>query len=592
MNLFKEVADIKTADQLNLPTPEVTYHTVASKPTLIQQAMVKELSQRASEVHTGQVDPRRDNMLKITSDGRKLGLDQRVINPTFPDEPGTKVNSCVENILHQWREGDGKRLTQLVFCDISTPKPTPSKRVVKGAGDKLDDPTLHMLESAIPLEPEKPFTIYEDIRQKLIAGGMRPEQVAFIHEAKTDVQKKELFAKVRSGQVRVLIGSTFKMGAGTNVQDKLIALHDLDCPWRPRDLTQRKGRIERRGNDNKNVHVYRYVTEGTFDAYLWQTVENKQKFISQIMTSKSPARTCEDVDEAALSYAEIKALCAGDPRIKERMELDVDVSKLKIMKSAHQSQQFQMEDNLLKYFPEQIAQHQGFIKGLEADMKTLAEHPHPRVVTEKRKPVKAEASSTPPAQAETEGPAATEISQGFAGMVVQGDTFTDKEEAGKALLAAYMAGNIAELVEIGSYRGFTMFTEVRCFQRELVLKGAMTHRTTLGMDPVGALVRIDHTLDKMPERLAAGRTQLENLFDQREAARAEVGKPFPREDELKEKSARLAELDVLLNIDGSHSQGEQAIAKSARPSVLDGLKRPLPPREKAPDIPKRTHQER
>ncbi len=336
------------------------------------------------------------------------------------------------------------------------------------------------------------------------------------------------------------------MGAGTNVQDKLIALHDLDCPWRPRDLTQRKGRIERRGNDNKNVHVYRYVTEGTFDAYLWQTVENKQKFISQIMTNKSPARTCEDVDEAALSYAEIKALCAGDPRIKERMELDVDVSKLKIMKSAHQSQQFQMEDNLLKYFPEQIAQHQGFIKGLEDDMKTLAEHPHPLVVKEKPKPAKveqaetAEDTSVPPAQAETaslEGPASTEVSQGFAGMVVQGETFTDKEEAGKALLSAYMAGNVAEMVEIGSYRGFTMFTEVRNFQRELVLKGTMTHRTTLGMDPIGALVRIDHTLDKMPERLEAVRTQLENLFDQREAAKAEVGKPFPREDELKDLSS-------------------------------------------------------
>ena len=594
MNLFKEVADSKTADQLNLPTPEVTYHTVASKPTLIQQAMVKELSQRASEVHTGQVDPWRDNMLKITSDGRKLGLDQRVINPTFPDEPGTKVNSCVENILHQWREGDGKRLTQLVFCDISTPKPAPSKRAVKGAGDKLDDPTLHMLETAIPLEPEKPFTIYEDIRQKLIAGGMRPEQVAFIHEAKTDVQKKELFAKVRSGQVRVLIGSTLKMGAGTNVQDKLIALHDLDCPWRPRDLTQRKGRIERRGNDNKNVHVYRYVTEGTFDAYLWQTVENKQKFISQIMTSKSPARTCEDVDEAALSYAEIKALCAGDPRIKERMDLDVEVSRLKLMKADHQSKQFQMEDNLLKYFPEQIAQHQGFIKGLEADMKTLAEHPHPLVVKEKTAPAQGETAETAeaaPAVPE-ETAAATEVSQGFAGMVVQGQTLTDKEEAGKALLSANMAGDIAEMVEIGSYRGFTMFTEVRSFQRELVLKGEMTHRTALGMDPVGALVRIDHTLDKMPERLEAVRTQLENLFDQREAAKAEVGKPFPREDELKEKSARLAELDVLLNIDGSHSQGEQAIAKSARPSVLDSLKRPHPPRGKAPDKPKRPQQER
>ena len=597
MNLFKEVADIKTADQLNLPTPEVEYHTVASQPTTIQQAMVKELSQRASEVHTGRVDPRRDNMLKITSDGRKLGLDQRVIDPMLPDEPGTKVNCCVENILQQWRDGDGKRLTQLVFCDISTPKPAPSKRAVKGAGDKLDDPTLHMLESAIPLEPEKPFTIYEDIRQKLIAGGMRPEQVAFIHEAKTDVQKKELFAKVRSGQVRVLMGSTFKMGAGTNVQDKLIALHDLDCPWRPRDLTQRKGRIERRGNDNKKVHVYRYVTEATFDAYLWQTVENKQKFISQIMTSKSPARTCEDVDEAALSYAEIKALCAGDPRIKERMELDVDVSKLKIMKSAHQSQQFQMEDNLLKYFPEQIAQHQGFIKGLEADMNTLAEHPHPLVVKEKPSPAQgeqAEAGTEAPAvQTEAaEGPAAAvETMQGFAGMVVQGQTFTDKEEAGKALLSAYMTADVAELAEIGSYRGFTMFTEVRNFQRELVLKGEMTHRTPLGTDPFGALARIDHTLAKIPERLAAVKVQLENLFDQREAAKAEVGKPFPREDELKEKSARLAELDVLLNIDGGARPLED-IAKSPRPSVLDGLKRPLPPRTKAPDKSKRPQQER
>ena len=597
MNMFKEVADIKTADQLHLPTPKVEYHTIASKPTLIQQAMVKELSERASEVHAGSVDPRTDNMLKITSDGRKLGLDQRVIDPTLPDEPGTKVNACVENILQQWRDGDDKKLTQLVFCDISTPKAAPSKRAAKGAGDKLDNPLLHMLENSIPLEPEKPFTVYEDIRQKLIAGGMPPDQVAFIHEAKTDVQKKELFSKVRSGQVRVLIGSTFKMGAGTNVQDKLIALHDLDCPWRPRDLTQRKGRIERRGNDNEQVHVYRYGTEATFDVYLWQTVENKQKFISQIMTSKSPVRSCEDVDEAALSYAEIKALCAGDPRIKERMELDVDVSKLKIMKSAHQSQQFQMEDNLLKYFPEQIAQHQGFIKGLEEDMKTLAEHPHPLVVKEKPKPAKVEQAETtedtsaPPAQAET---ASTEVSQGFAGMVVQGETFTDKEEAGKALLSAYMAGDIAEMVEIGSYRGFTMFTEVRSFQRELVLKGEMTHRTALGMDPVGALVRIDHTLDKMPERLEAVRTQLENLFDQREAAKAEVGKPFPREDELKEKSARLAELDVLLNIDGSHSQGEQAIAKSARPSVLDSLKRPRPATPDKPDKdkPKRPQQER
>ena len=470
-----------------------------------------------------------------------------------------------------------------------------------------------MLETAIPLEAEKPFTIYDDIRQKLIAGGMRPDQIAFIHEAKTDVQKKDLFAKVRSGQVRVLIGSTQKMGAGTNVQDKLIALHDLDCPWRPRDLTQRKGRIERRGNTNEKVHVFRYVTESTFDAYLWQTVENKQKFISQIMTSKSPARTCEDVDEAALSYAEIKALCAGDPRIKERMELDVDVSKLKIMKSAHQSKQFELEDNLLKYFPEQIAQYQGFIKGLEADMKTLAEHPHPLVPKAKPAPVKAEQpeaaegtapvpeaeiTDAPTVQVEASAPEAptapVEMVQGFAGMVVLGETFTDKEEAGKALLSAYMAGDIAETVEIGSYRGFTMSTEVRNFQRELVLKGEMTHRTPLGIDPAGTPIRIDHALDKMPERLAAVKSQLENLFEQREAAKSEVGKPFPREDELKEKSTRLAELDVLLNIDGGPRQTEQIVAKSARPSVLESLNRPRPPREKLhdKDKPKRSQQER
>ena len=592
MNIFKEVADIKTADQLNLPTPEVEYHNIAAKPTVIQQEMVKDLSERASRVHAGAVDAREDNMLKITTDGRKLGLDQRVVDPALPDEPGTKVNRCVENILRCWRDGDGQKLTQLVFCDVSTPKAAPSKK--KGMGDKLDNPMLHMLENAIPLEPETPFTIYEDIRQKLIAGGMAPEQVAFIHDAKTNVQKKELFAKVRSGQVRVLLGSTQKLGAGTNVQDKLIALHDLDCPWRPRDLIQRKGRIERQGNSNEKVHVFRYVTEGTFDAYLWQTVENKQKFIAQIMTSKSPARTCEDVDESALSYAEIKALCAGDPRIKERMELDVDVSRLKIMKSAHQSKQFQMEDQLLKYFPEQIAQYQGLIKGLEADMKTLAEHPHPMVVKEKPVPVQeAPSNDATVAEAVTDAPAASaEVVQGFAGMVVQGVTFTDKQEAGKAVLSALKEITSGELTEIGSYRGFTVSTEVRGLQRELVLKGEMTHRTPGGADPVGALIRMDHALDKMPERLEMVKAQLENLYEQREAAKAEVGKPFPREDELKEKSARLAVLDMQLNIGGGPRQGEQAIAKDARPSVLESLKRPLPPRTKAPDKSKRPQQER
>ena len=328
MNLFKEIADIKTADQLHLPTPEVEYHNIVAQPTEHQKEMVKALSERAAKVHGGSIDPRQDNMLKITSDGRKLGLDQRIINPLLPDEPGTKVNQCVDNIMQIWRDGQADKLTQLVFCDISTPQAaSPTRKAAKA----LDNPALHALEDAVPLpEPEPAFTVYEDIRQKLIAQGMPADQIAFIHKANTEVRKKELFSKVRTGQVRVLLGSTQKMGAGTNVQDRLVALHDLDCPWRPGDLAQRKGRIERQGNQNEKVHVFRYVTEGTFDAYLWQTVENKQKFISQIMSSKSPVRSCDDVDETALSFAEIKALCAGDPRIKERMDLDVDVSRLKL----------------------------------------------------------------------------------------------------------------------------------------------------------------------------------------------------------------------------------------------------------------------
>ena len=595
MNLFKEVADIKTADQLNLPTPEVEYHTVASKPTEIQQEMVKELSKRATIVHSGTVDPREDNMLKITSDGRKLGLDQRIIDPMLPDEEGTKVNRCVENILQCWRDGDSQKLTQLVFCDISTPKAAPVVREKRGprrnpaerlrrgeegqrSGAQFSaEPETECSGFRPDEEQEKPFTIYEDIRQKLIAGGMAPEQVAFIHEANTDVQKKELFAKVRSGQVRVLLGSTFKMGAGTNVQDLLFALHDLDCPWRPRDLIQRLGRIKRRGNLNKIVRVYRYVTEGTFDAYLWQTVENKQKFISQIMTSKSPVRSCEDVDEAALSYAEIKALCAGDPRIKERMELDVDVSKLKIMKAAHQNKQYELEDNLIKHFPEQIRQYQGYIEGLETDMKTLAEHPHPTIIKEIPAPAPAtegQAEGTEPA-----APAAVakEVSQGFAGMVIKGTTFEDREAAGAALLEACKEVKDTEPVMIGSYRGFTMSVSVSLFKHKLALKGEMTHEADLGLDVRGNLLRIDNALERMPERLAMIKAQLDNLFAQQEAAKAEVGKPFPQEDELRQKSARLAELDALLNIDGGHRHEEQTIAKCARPSVLDGLKRPAQP---------------
>ena len=557
MNLFKEVADIKTADQLNLPTPEVEYHNIVAQPTEHQQEMVKALSERASEVHRGSVDPSVDNMLKITSDGRKLGLDQRIINQLLPDEPGTKVNQCVDNIMQIWRDGDADKLTQLVFCDISTPQAAPSKKAAK----QLDNPLLHGLEEAIPLdEPEPAFTIYEDIRQKLIAQGMPAEQIAFIHEANTEVRKKELFSKVRTGQVRVLLGSTAKMGAGTNVQDRLVALHDLDCPWRPGDLAQRKGRIERQGNQNPLVHVYRYVTEGTFDAYLWQTVENKQKFISQIMTSKSPVRSCDDVDETALSFAEIKALCAGDPRIKERMDLDVEVAKLKLMKADHQSKQYRLEDQLLKYFPQEIETNKGYIQGFEVDLETLVAHPHP--------------------------------ADGFAGMEIRGDVLTDKENAGAALLDACKEVKTSDPVQIGSYRGFIMSVEFEAWKQEytLLLKGQMTHRATLGTDPRGNLTRIDNALAQMPQRLEAVKNQLENLYQQQAAAKEEVGKPFPFEDDLRIKSARLVELDTLLNIDGKgHAQPETVAAKSARPSVLDSLKRPVPPR--SPEKKPKQHEE-
>ena len=547
MNLFKEVADIKTADQLNLPTPEVEYHNIVAQPTEHQQEMVKALSERASLVHSGTVDPSQDNMLKITSDGRKLGLDQRIVNQLLPDEPGTKVNQCVDNIMQIWRDGEADKLTQLVFCDISTPQ---AKAPASKAAKTLDNPLLHALEGAVPLPEQEPaFTVYDDIRQKLIAQGMPADQIAFIHEANTEVRKKELFSKVRTGQVRVLMGSTAKMGAGTNVQDRLVALHDLDCPWRPGDLAQRKGRIERQGNQNPLVHVYRYVTEGTFDAYLWQTVENKQKFISQIMTSKSPVRSCDDVDETALSFAEIKALCAGDPRIKERMDLDVEVSRLKLMKADHQSKQYRLEDQLLKYFPEEIEKHKGFIKGFESDLEVLAAHPHPE--------------------------------DGFAGMEIRGDLLTDKENAGAALLDACKEVKTSDPVQIGNYRGYAMSVEFSAWKQEytLLLKGQMTHRATLGTDPRGNLTRIDNALAQMPQRLEAAKAQLDNLYQQQAAAKEEVGKPFLYEEELKSKNARLVELDTLLNIDGKgQAHAEAVVAKSTRPSVLDHLKRPVPPR--------------
>ena len=554
MSMFKIAADIKTADQLHLPRPEAVYHTEVSQPTAIQKEMVQMLSERAAKVHSGTVDPSNDNMLKITSDGRKLGLDQRIINPDLPDDPSSKVNRCVDNIFRIWQDGQADKLTQLVFCDLSTPKIAAAKRAEKPAGGALDNPELRALETQLAsdgITSDAPFSVYDDIRGKLVALGIPREQIAYIHEANTEVRKKELFAKVRSGQVRVLMGSTFKMGAGMNVQDRLVALHDLDCPWRPGDLEQRGGRIIRQGNRNKEVHIYRYVTEGTFDAYLWQTIENKQRFISQIMTSKSPVRSCEDIDETALSYAEIKALCAGDERIKEKMDLDVDVARLKLMRASHQSQQYKLEDNLLRYFPEQIEAAKNAIAGLETDMQTVAAHPHP--------------------------------TDGFAGMEVKGDLLTDKDNAGAALLEAFKEVKDSEPVPVGSYRGFQTALTAEGFYMDciLTLKGQMSHRVELGKDARGNLTRIDNVLNAIPARLNSQKVYLENLYAQMEAAKTELGKPFPQEEELHVKSARLAELNAELNIDDKMPMERlagdtEAVAKSTRPSILQKLHAPLP----------------
>ena len=554
MSMFKIAADIKTADQLHLPRPEAVYHTEVSQPTAIQKEMVQMLSERAAKVHSGTVDPSNDNMLKITSDGRKLGLDQRIINSDLPDDPSSKVNRCVDNIFRIWQDGQADKLTQLVFCDLSTPKIAAAKRAEKPAGGALDNPELHALETQLAsdgITSDAPFSVYDDIRSKLVALGIPLEQIAYIHEANTEVRKKELFAKVRSGQVRVLMGSTFKMGAGMNVQDRLVALHDLDCPWRPGDLEQRGGRIIRQGNRNKEVHIYRYVTEGTFDAYLWQTIENKQRFISQIMTSKSPVRSCEDIDETALSYAEIKALCAGDERIKEKMDLDVDVARLRLMRANHQSQQYKLEDNLLRYFPEQIEAAKNAIAGLETDMQTVAAHPHP--------------------------------TDGFAGMEVKGDLLTDKDNAGAALLEAFKEVKDSEPVPVGSYRGFQTALTAEGFYMDciLTLKGQMSHRVELGKDARGNLTRIDNVLNAIPARLNSQKVYLENLYAQMEAAKTELGKPFPQEEELRVKSARLAELNAELNIDDKMPMERlagdtEAVAKSTRPSILQKLRAPLP----------------
>lgn len=487
MAMFKEVADIKTADQLHLPVPNAHYETMAVKPSVYQEEMVEALSERASKVHSGAIDPKEDNMLRITSDGRKLGLDQRLMNPLLPDEPGSKVNACMENILRIYKEGDAQKLTQLVFCDLSTPH---------GDGS---------------------FNVYDDIRDKLVASGIPKEEIQFIHDADTEIKKKELFARVRSGQVRILFGSTQKLGAGTNVQDRLIALHDLDAPWRPGDLEQRAGRIVRQGNMNPDVHIYRYVTEKSFDSYLWQTIENKQRFISQIMSSKSPVRACDDVDETALSYAEIKALCAGDPRIKEKMDLDIEVAKLRLMKADYQSNQFKLEDQILKQYPEEIRQAQEWVKGYRADMALLEAHPLPK--------------------------------DGFVGMAIKEKRIADKEEAGKMLLEACRLS--PHDMELGEYRGMKMTVDYDSYRQEvkLVLRGEMSHTVTMGTDVYGNLTRIENALANMPQKLEKAEERIAELERQTKQAKAELGKPFAQEKELEAKAARLAELNAALNID-------------------------------------------
>ena len=487
MAMFKEVADIKTADQLHLPVPNAHYETMAVKPSVYQEEMVEALSERASKVHSGAIDPKEDNMLRITSDGRKLGLDQRLMNPLLPDEPGSKVNACMENILRIYKEGDAQKLTQLVFCDLSTPH---------GDGS---------------------FNVYDDIRDKLVASGIPKEEIQFIHDADTEIKKKELFARVRSGQVRILFGSTQKLGAGTNVQDRLIALHDLDAPWRPGDLEQRAGRIVRQGNMNPDVHIYRYVTEKSFDSYLWQTIENKQRFISQIMSSKSPVRACDDVDETALSYAEIKALCAGDPRIKEKMDLDIEVAKLRLMKADYQSNQFKLEDQILKQYPEEIRQAQERAKGYRADMALLEAHPLPK--------------------------------DGFVGMAIKEKRIADKEEAGKMLLEACRLS--PHDMELGEYRGMKMTVDYDSYRQEvkLVLRGEMSHTVTMGTDVYGNLTRIENALANMPQKLEKAEERIAELERQMKQAKAELGKPFAHEKELEAKAARLAELNAALNID-------------------------------------------
>ena len=515
MSMFKEVADIKTSDQLHLPVPEAKFETVVAKPSEIQKEMVQELSKRAVDIHSGIVDASVDNMLCVTNDGRKIGLDVRLMNPMLPDDPNSKLNVCVQNVLKIWEEGKDQKLTQLLFCDLSTPK------------------------------NDGNFNVYDDIRKKLVAAGVPESEIEFIHNADTEAKKAALFSKVRSGDVRVLLGSTAKMGAGTNVQSRLVAVHHLDVGWKPSDMTQRNGRIIRQGNMNKEVKVFNYVTEGTFDAYLWQTLENKQRFISQIMTSKSPVRSCEDVDEQALSYAEIKALCAGNPLIKEKMDLDVQVAKLKVLKADHQSQKFRLQDKLLTKFPADIQETNAHIAGLKADAQLAAAHPQGK--------------------------------EEFCGMTIKGVTYDEKKTAGERLVLACSELPNAEEKVIGSYRGFELSLRFDTFRSEYqaILKGQRRYPVALGTDPLGNIIRLDNSLNNFPERINSAENELATLHQQQAAAQIEVEKPFPQEEELAEKSARLAELNAQLDVDEkSHDpeQEEQADEDAPRrPSVLAAL---------------------
>ena len=515
MSMFKEVADIKTSDQLHLPVPDAKFETVVAKPSDLQKEMVQELSKRAAHIHSGTVDASEDNMLCVTNDGRKIGLDVRLMNPMLPDDPNSKLNVCVQNVLKIWEEGKDQKLTQLLFCDLSTPK------------------------------NDGNFNVYDDIRKKLIAAGVPESEVEFIHNADTEAKKAALFSKVRSGDVRVLLGSTAKMGADTNVQSRLVAVDHLDVGWKPSDMTQRNGRIIRQGNMNKEVKVFNYVTEGTFDSYLYQTLENKQRFISQIMTSKSPVRSCEDVDEQALSYAEIKALCAGNPLIKEKMDLDVQVAKLKVLKADHQSQKFRLQDKLLTKFPADIQETNAHIAGLKADAQLAAAHPQGK--------------------------------EEFCGMVIKGVAYDEKKTAGERLVLACSELPNAEEKVIGSYRGFELSLHFDTYRSEYqaLLKGQRKYTVPLGTDPLGNIIRLDNALNSFPERITAAENELDTLHQQQAAAQIEVEKPFPQEEELAEKSARLAELNAQLDVDEKSHEPEQDEEEQEdtprRPSVLAAL---------------------